>query len=125
MAEREEISRGLAAGQSLRAIAAGLGRAPSTISREVTANGGRPSVPSDAGDRDGVVAGDASEGVQAGQRTRCCVRIVEEKLQRRWSPQQIAGWLKLTYPDDPEMQVSHESIYRTCSCSHAVRCAGS
>ena len=80
--EREEISRGLAAGLSLRAIAAQLGRATSTVSREVAAN-------------------------------PVLRAIVEEKLRRRWSPQQIAGWLKLTYPHDLEMQVPHESIYRT------------
>ena len=51
--------------------------------------------------------------------------IVAEKLQHRWSPQQIAGWLRLTYPHDPgDAQVSHESIYRTCTCSRVVRCAG-
>ena len=51
--------------------------------------------------------------------------IVTEKLQHRWSPQQIAGWLKLTYPDDPEMHVSHESIYRTLFVQSRVRCARS
>ena len=111
-AEREEISRGLAAGLSLRAIAAGLGRAPSTISREVAANGGRR--------RYRAARADQLAWSRATRPKACKLAanpvlraIVEEKLQRRWSPQQIAGWLKITYPDDPEMQVSHESIYRT------------
>jgi len=110
--EREEISRGLAAGQSLRAIAAGLGRSPSTVAREVTSNGGRSRYRATAADQAAwarsmrpKVCKLATNPVLAG--------IVSEKLQRRWSPQQIAGWLKLTYPDDPGMHVSHESIYRT------------
>jgi IS30 family transposase len=110
--EREEISRGLAAGMSLRAIAAQLGRAASTISREVSSNGGRHR----------YRAGGADQGAWLrATRPKACKlagnpvlrAIVEDKLCRRWSPQQIAGWLKLTYPQDPEMQVSHESIYRT------------
>jgi IS30 family transposase len=111
-AEREEISRGLAADLSFRAIAAGLGRAASTISREVGANGGRR--------RYRAAAADAQAWARATRPKRCKLAgnpvlagIVAEKLRRRWSPEQIAGWLKLTYPDDPEMHVSHESIYRT------------
>ncbi|WP_332641953.1 IS30 family transposase [Aeromicrobium sp.] len=110
--EREEISRGLAAGQSLRAIAAGLGRSPSTITREVASNGGRSRYRATAADQAAwarsmrpKVCKLATNPVLAG--------IVAEKLQCRWSPRQIAGWLKLTYPDDPGMHVSHESIYRT------------
>jgi IS30 family transposase len=110
--EREEISRGLAAGQSIRAIAARLGRAPSTISREVNANGGPRRYRAARADR---------EAWSRATRPKACklagnqvlAGIVAEKLERRWSPQQIAGWLKSTYPDDPEMHVSHESIYRT------------
>jgi len=111
-AEREEISRGLAAGRSLRTIAAGLGRSPSTVSREVAGNGGPRRYRAAAADRQAWARATrpkpcklATNPVLAG--------IVAEKLQRRWSPQQIAGWLKLNYPDDPEMHVSHESIYRT------------
>lgn len=110
--EREEISRGLAADLSLRAIAAGLRRSPSTISREVASNGGRQ--------RYRAAAADQQAWARATRPKACKLAInpvlagiVSEKLQRRWSPQQIAGWLKLTYPDDAEMQVSHESIYRT------------
>ncbi len=112
LAEREEISRGLAAGRSLRVIAAELGRAPSTISREVAGNGGRPGYRATVADQTAwakatrpKVCKLATNPVLAG--------IVTAKLQRRWSPQQIAGWLKRTYPDDPGMHVSHESIYRT------------
>jgi IS30 family transposase len=111
-ADREEISRGLAAGRSLRAIAAGLGRAPSTISREVTAHGGRRSYRAAPADQ---------QAWSRARRPKACKlathpdlnAIVGEKLKQRWSPQQIAGWLKTIHPDDPEMQVSHETIYRT------------
>jgi IS30 family transposase len=110
--EREEISRGLAAGQSLRAIAAGLGRSPSTVSREVNANGGPR--------RYRAARADVAAWTRATRPKPCKLAgnpvlraIVEEKLARRWSPQQIDGWLKLTYPKRPEMQVSYESIYRT------------
>jgi IS30 family transposase len=112
LAEREEISRGLAAGRSLRVIAAELGRAPSTISREVAGNGGR------RGYR--ATVADQAAWARATRPKRCKLAtnpvlagIVAAKLQRRWSPQQIAGWLKRTYPDDPGMHVSHESIYRS------------
>jgi IS30 family transposase len=112
LTEREEISRGLAAGLSIRAIAAGLGRSPSTVSREVAANGGPRRYRAARADR---------EAWARASRPKACKLaaspglrdIVEDKLQRRWSPQQIAGWLRLTFPTRPEMQVSHESIYRT------------
>ena len=110
--EREEVSRGLAAGKSLRAIAVGLGRSPSTMSREVASNGGRQRYRAASADQHAWSRATrpkpcklATNPVLAG--------IVAAKLQRLWSPQQIAGWLKLTYPDGPEMHVSHESIYRT------------
>jgi IS30 family transposase len=112
MAEREEISRGLAAGHSIRRIAADLSRAPSTICREVKTNGGTRRYRAAKADRDAWA--------RATRPKRCKLAgspvlraIVEERLQRRWSPEQIAGWLKLTYPTSLEMQVSHESIYRT------------
>ncbi len=111
-AEREEISRGLAAGWSLRVIATRLGRAPSTVSREVALHGGRG--------RYRAAPADQRAWARARRPQICKLAahpalraIVGEKLQQRWSPQQIAGWLKTTYPDDPEMQVSHETIYRT------------
>ena len=124
MAEREEISRGLAAGASIRAIAAAVGRAPSTVSREVKANGGVR--------RYRAARADQAAWARATRAKRCKLAgnsvlrdIVEEKLQQRWSPQQIAGWLKLTYPNTPEMQVSHESIYRTLYVQSRGLCARS
>ena len=110
--EREEISRGLASGLSLRAIAVGLGRAPSTISREVAGHGGR------RGYR--AARADQQAWSRARRRKACKLAthpelrdIVGAQLTQKWSPQQIAGWLKTTYPNDVEMQVSHETIYRT------------
>jgi IS30 family transposase len=112
VAEREEISRGLAAGLSLRAIAAGLGRAPSTVSREVAGNAGR------SGYR--AVQADAQAWTRAcrPKPTKLSSRpglasMVEEKLALRWSPQQISGWLRRRFPMGVEMQVSHETIYRS------------
>jgi IS30 family transposase len=110
--EREEISRGLAAGLSYRVIAAGLGRNPSTVSREVAANSGRRQYRAARADRQAWTR--ATRPKVCKLAANLVLRdIVEEKLLLRWSPQQIAGWLKLTYPDSPEMLVSHESIYRT------------
>ena len=112
MTEREEISRGLAAGHSVRQIAAGLGRAPWTICREVNTNGGAR--------RYRASRADPQAWARAARPKRCKLAgspqlraIVDQKLQRRWSPQQIAGWLKLICPSCLEMQVSHETIYRT------------
>jgi IS30 family transposase len=112
LAEREEISRGVVAGRSLRSIAASLSRAPSTVSREINRNGGRPHYPANRSDQ---VAWD-----RARRPKRCklvtnpaLARIVAQQLKMLWSPEQIAGWLKRTYPDDENYQVSHETIYRT------------
>jgi IS30 family transposase len=110
--DREEISRQLARGASMRAIGRALGRAPSTISREVARNHGRTDYRAATADR------------QAWRRTRrpqpCRLatrsalrRIVAAKLTLQWSPQQVSGWLRCTFPGDPEMQVSHETIYRS------------
>jgi IS30 family transposase len=111
-AEREEISRGLAAGRSLRAIATKLGRAPSTISREVAAHGGPRRYR--AAPADQQAWSQARRPQVCKLATRPALRaIVGEQLKQKWSPEQIAGWLKATYPHDPEMQVSHETIYRT------------
>jgi len=112
LAEREEISRGLAARQSIRAIARALGRAPSTVSREVNANGGPRRYRAARADRAAWARGARPKPCKLAG-SPVLRDIVEQKLQRRWSPQQIAGWLQLTYPKSPEMQVSHESIYRT------------
>jgi IS30 family transposase len=112
VAEREEISRGLAAGASVRAIAARLGRAPSTISREVARNGGRG--------RYRALRADRAAAERARRPKPCKLArspllrlLVSAKLEQNWSPQQIAGWLARTRPNDAEMRVSHETIYRT------------
>ena len=110
LAEREEVSRGLAAGEPVRAIARRLGRAPSTVCREVAANGGRDRYRACAADRRAVRLLRRPKPVKLA----VCPRlreIVESKLELRWSPQQIAAWLRTSYPDDPEMRVSHETIY--------------
>jgi IS30 family transposase len=110
LAEREEISRGLAAGRSLRGIASGLGRAPSTVCREVAANGGAGRYRACAADRRALRLAHRPKPAKLARCPRLRA-VVESKLERRWSPEQIAGWLKASYPDDPEMRVSHETIY--------------
>jgi len=110
--EREEISRGLAAGSSVRAIASGLGRSPSTVSREVLANGGRSGYRAARADAAAWARAARPKPTKLGSRV-ALTDLVAAKLELDWSPQQIAGWLKIEYPNDPEMQVSHESIYRS------------
>lgn len=112
LAEREEISRGVAAGVSLRSLAAALHRAPSTVSRELRRNGGRR--------RYRAAAADQRAWAQALRPKPCKLatheplrRLVVARLEDNWSPEQIAGWLKRTYPDDEACQVSHETIYRS------------
>ena len=112
LAEREEISRSVIVGQSLRSIAASLGRAPSTVSREVNRNGGRRRYRASAADQ---CAWDRAHRAKTCKLVdkRALARIVASKLQLEWSPEQIAGWLKYTYPNDENYQVSHETIYRS------------
>ena len=112
VSEREEISRGLATGDSFRMLARRLGRPPSTVSREVGRHGGRQ------GYRAAVADAAAWDGARRPQRCRLAERPalcahVAEKLAVDWSPQQIAGWLRRTYPHARDMQVSHETIYRS------------
>jgi IS30 family transposase len=112
LAEREEISRDIVRGLSLRAIADRLGRAPSTISREVNRNGGLQHYRASQADQ---AAWDRAH------RPKPCKlvsepafsRIVANKLRSRWSPEQIAGWLKRAYPGNENRQVSHETIYKS------------
>ncbi len=111
-AEREEISRGLAAGLSLRAIAVGLGRAPSTVSREVQRAGGRHRYRAVEADRAAWAAACRPKPSKLAGNPRLRA-VVEEKLGQDYSPEQIAGWLARHYPDEPEMRVSHETIYRS------------
>lgn len=110
--EREEISRGIAAGCTVRAIAKGLQRAPSTVSQEISRHGGRRRYRAAEAD---VAAWDAARRPK-----RCLLfrnlrlqRVVASKLKEDWAPQQIAGWLKSEYPQNPELWVSHETIYRS------------
>jgi len=112
VAEREEISRGLASDLSLRTIAARLGRSPSTISRELNRNGGNISYR--------ATQADQAAWDRARRPKRCKLachrtlsRTVAAKLRLQWSPQQIAGWLKREHPEDESHQVSHETIYRS------------
>jgi len=110
--EREEISRGLAAGRSIRQIACGLGRAPSTVSREVRRNGGSPGYRANRADQR---AWDRALRPKA-CRLACHAPLrwrVAQKLAQQWSPEQIAGWLKRQYRTDPDMQLSYETIYRS------------
>jgi IS30 family transposase len=112
LAEREEISRAVVAGHSSRSIAAQLGRAPSTISREIKRNGGQECYRASQADQS---AWDRGRRPKTGKlaENRALARIVAGKLQLQWSPEQVAGWLKRTYPDDTSRQVSHETIYRS------------
>jgi IS30 family transposase len=110
--EREEISRGLIAGLSLCLIAKQLGRAPSTVSREVARNGGQ--------DKYRAVSADQRAWDQAIRPKQCVLEtnkpllnIVAEKLKDDWSPEQISGWLSAMYHDDKVMRISHETIYRS------------
>lgn len=112
LAEREEISRGLVSGQSIRSIAASLGRSPSTVSREINRNGGQRSYRANKADQ---AAWDRAHRPKTCKlvQNRKLARIVADKLKRLWAPVQIAGWLKRTYPGDEHQQVSHETIYRS------------
>jgi len=112
LSEREEISRGIVIGRSMRSIAASLGRAPSTVSRELRRNGGRRDYRASDADQAAWDQGHRAKSCKlAGN--RALARIVAQKLKMLWSPEQIAGWLKSTYPEDESYQVSHETIYRT------------
>ena len=112
LAEREEISRGMVAGQSLRSIAVSLGRAPSTVSREINRNGGRQHYRANVADKEAWNRALRPKTCKL-VHNRALAGIVAKKLRGLWSPEQIAGWLKYTYPDDENFQVSHETIYRS------------
>ena len=112
LAEREEISRGIVSGLSVRGIASRIGRSPSTVSQEISRNAGRSQ----------YRAAEADEAAwNRSRRPKLCrlathrrLRyIVARKLQLDWSPQQISGWLVKQYPGRDDMQVSHETIYRS------------
>jgi IS30 family transposase len=112
LAERENISRGIACGSSLREIANALQRAVSTVSREVARHGGRPLYRASDADQ---------QAWESALRPKRCLLAIHVKLQEivagklilNWSPEQISGWLKIQYPEDKSMHVSHETIYRS------------
>ena len=112
LAEREAISRGVVSGESIRSIAHALRRAPSTVSRELQRNGGRRGYRASAAEQAAWARARRPKTCKLVEH-RALARIVAMKLKRAWSPRQIAGWLKRTYPDDGSTQVSHETIYRT------------
>jgi IS30 family transposase len=111
-AEREDISRGLASGSSIRDIAKGLERAASTVSREVARHGGRPEYRAHEADQ---------RAWNSALRPKRCLLAIHVKLRKTvasklildWSPEQVSGWLKIQYPEDESMRVSHETIYRS------------
>jgi len=112
LAEREDISRGIACGLSIREIANGLQRAVSTVSREVTRHGGRPLYRANEADH---------QAWESALRPKVCLLAIDEKLRTivasklilDWSPEQISAWLKVSYPRNESMRVSHETIYRS------------
>jgi len=112
LAEREDISRGIASGSSIREIARELERAASTVSREVARHGGRPVYRASEADH---------RAWKSALRPKACLlarhrklrMIVASKLILNWSPEQISGWLKRRYPNNESMRVSHETIYRS------------
>jgi IS30 family transposase len=112
LAEREEISRGLVAGCSIRSIASRLRRAPSTISREINRNDGQGHYRANRADQ---AAWDRARRPKTCKlvQNRALANVVASKLQLQWLPEQIAGWLKRAYPDCEDYQVSHETIYRS------------
>jgi len=112
LSEREEISRGIATAQSARSMARLLGRSPSTVSRELSRNGGY--------DRYRAALADETAWARARRPKRCKLannprlrQAVASKLRLNWSPEQIAGWLKRWGPGDGCNHVSHETIYRS------------
>jgi IS30 family transposase len=112
LAEREDISRGIASGSSIRDIAEDLQRAASTVSRELARHGGRPLYRANEADQ---------QAWDSALRPKACLLAIRVKLQGivasklllDWSPEQIAGWLKIQYPEDESLRVSHETIYRS------------
>lgn len=112
LTEREEISRGISSGESIRQIALRLARAPSTVSREIARHGGPKKYRAAVAD---------SVAWQRSLRPKLCrlavhkqlQRVVAEQLSLDWSPEQISGWLRVQFPDDETMRISHETIYRS------------
>jgi IS30 family transposase len=112
MTEREEISRGLGSGESLRSIAGRLARAPSTVSREVARHGGRARYRANHADYEASLSALRPKPCRLALNGRLR-KVVASKLALEWSPEQVSGWLKIRYPDDESMQISHETIYKS------------
>jgi IS30 family transposase len=112
LAEREEISRGLVAHLSLRSIATQLGRAPSTISREVNRNGGRKHYRANQAEQAAWVRAHRPKACKLACNPTLS-RVVARKLKLNWSPEQIAGWLKQENPGDENNHVSYETLYKS------------
>ena len=112
LAEREEISRGIAAGWSMRRIAQALGRSPSTVSREIRRNDGLSAYRASWADRRAWERALRPKPCRLARHAELRWRIAR-KLALQWSPKQIAGWLKWQFPANKDMQVSHETIYRS------------
>jgi IS30 family transposase len=110
--EREEISRGIAADHSIRQIAQSLGRAPSTISREIRRNGGSQAYRANWANRRAWERALRPKSCRLAQHRELRWRVAR-KLALQWSPEQISGWLKQEFPTDRDMQISHEAIYRS------------
>ena len=111
-AEREDISRGLAAGKSMRRIAATIGRSPSTVSREIRRNGGIAKYRALYAERRAMQSAKRPQDCKLATNGRLR-RVVAGKLRADWSPEQVSGWLRRKYGEDATMQVSHETIYRS------------
>jgi len=119
LAEREDISRGIASGSSIRWIVKGLKRAASTVSREVARHGGRSQYRANEADR---------QAWESALRAKVRLLAIHGKLQEivasklilDWSPEQISGWLKMQYPEDERTRVSHETIYSDLKSSMKV-----
>ena len=112
MAEREEISRSIVTGHSIRSIAEKLGRSPSTVSREIKRNGDRQNYRANQADRAAWERAHRPQPCKLVKNSSLALAVAT-KLQSSWSPEQIAGWLKFSYPEQEDYQVSHETIYRS------------
>lgn len=110
--EREQISRGVARGDSIRSMARMLGRSPSTVSREIQRHGGVQRYRAVRADKQAYRNACRPKQCLLRRRKKLC-RLVAMLLRKDWSPEQISGWLKEEFPSDLTMQVSHETIYRT------------
>ena len=112
MADREEISRGLGSGESVRSIARRLSRAPSTVSREVARHGGRARYRANHANYEASLSALRPKPCRLALNGRLR-KAVASKLALEWSPEQVSGWLKIRYPGDENMQISHETIYKS------------